>query len=144
MDGLLEAYREALSRIELAGPTEFSPTLRHAARQAASLPPDGCRYCVLLIITDGVISDMNKAKEEIVKASSLPLSIIIVGVGYDSFDEMKVLDSDRQMLQINGKYAKRDIVQFVQLREFLPPHRVLTDDDLVEAKYRLAKEVLQE
>ncbi|VDO17217.1 unnamed protein product [Brugia timori] len=87
---------------------------------------------------------MNRAKEEIVKASSLPLSIIIVGVGYDSFGEMKVLDSDRQMLQVNGKYAKRDIVQFVQLREFLPPHRILTDDDLIEAKYRLAKEVLQE
>lgn len=69
MDGLLEAYRDALSRIELAGPTEFGPTVRHAARQAASLPPDGSRYCVLLIITDGVISDMNKAKEEIVKAN---------------------------------------------------------------------------
>lgn len=35
-------------------------------------------------------------------------------------------------------------LQFVQLREFLPPHRILTDDDLIEAKYRLAKEVLQE
>ncbi|VDM22611.1 unnamed protein product [Wuchereria bancrofti] len=144
MDGLLNAYRDALNRIELAGPTEFGPTLRHAARHAASLPPDGSRYSVLLIITDGVINDMNRAKEEIVKASSLPLSIIIVGVGYDSFGEMKVLDSDRQMLQVNGKYAKRDIVQFVQLREFLPPHRILTDDDLIEAKYRLAKEVLQE
>ncbi|VDO34588.1 unnamed protein product [Onchocerca flexuosa] len=130
MNGLLDSYRDALNRIELAGPTEFGPTLRHAARHAASLPPDGSRYSVLLIITDG--------------ASSLPLSIIIVGVGYDSFGEMKVLDSDRQMLQVNGKYAKRDIVQFVQLREFLPPHRILTEDDLIEAKYRLAKEVLQE
>ncbi|VDK73236.1 unnamed protein product [Onchocerca ochengi] len=144
MNGLLDAYRDALNRIELAGPTEFGPTLRYAARHAASLPPDGSRYSVLLIITDGVINDMNRAKEEIVKASSLPLSIIIVGVGYDSFGEMKVLDSDRQMLQVNGKYAKRDIVQFVQLREFLPPHRILTEDDLIEAKYRLAKEVLQE
>lgn len=49
----------------------------------------------------------------LLKASSLPLSIIIVGVGYDSFGEMKVLDSDRQMLQVNGKYAKRDIVQVI-------------------------------
>lgn len=67
MDGLLNAYRDALNRIELAGPTEFGPTLRHAARHAASLPPDGSRYSVLLIITDGVINDMNRAKEEIVK-----------------------------------------------------------------------------
>lgn len=36
------------------------------------------------------------------------------------------------------------LLQFVQLREFLPPHRLLTNDDFIEAKYRLAKEVLQE
>lgn len=93
---------------------------RFAARRAAALPTDGSKYLVLLIITDGVISDMAKTKEEIVKvcvkkayfpssssvfpfgtcipllicalsqASVLPLSIIIVGVGYDSFEEMKV------------------------------------------------------
>lgn len=67
MDGLLDAYRDALRVIELAGPTEFGPTLRHAARQAAALPQDGSKYSVLLIITDGVINDMNRAKEEIVK-----------------------------------------------------------------------------
>lgn len=39
------------------------------------------------------------------------MSVIIVGVGYDSFEEMKVLDSDNQMLSSHGKYAKRDIVQ---------------------------------
>lgn len=50
------------------------------------------------------------------KASSLPLSIIIVGIGYDSFGEMKVLDSDQQMLQVNGKYAKRDIVQVIFIK----------------------------
>uniref|UniRef100_A0A915AFW7 Uncharacterized protein n=1 Tax=Parascaris univalens TaxID=6257 RepID=A0A915AFW7_PARUN len=144
IDGLHEAYMAALNTVQLSGPTDFAPTIRFAARQAASLPDDGTKYSVLLIITDGVINDMRKAKEEIVKASTLPLSIIIVGIGYDSFEEMKVLDSDNQMLSSNGKFAKRDIVQFVQLRNFLPPHRVLTDDEIIEAKYRLAKEVLQE
>lgn len=94
------------------------------------MPEDGSRYSVLLIITDGVITDIGnigyslidqllitriieQTKEEIVKASSLPLSIIVVGVGYDSFEEMKILDSDHQMLSSNGKYAKRDIVQVI-------------------------------
>jgi hypothetical protein len=72
------------------------------------------------------------------------LSIIVVGVGYDSFEEMKILDSDHQILSANGKYAKRDIVQFVQLRKFLPPHRELSDEDLEIAKAKLAKEVLFE
>ena len=38
-------------------------------------------YFVLLIITDGVISDMNETLAAIVHASTLPMSIIIVGVG---------------------------------------------------------------
>lgn len=76
MNGLLNAYRDALNRIELAGPTEFGPTLRHAARHAASLPADGSRYSVLLIITDGVINDMNRAKEEIIKVCQLTFFVI--------------------------------------------------------------------
>uniref|UniRef100_A0A7E4WAC5 Copine-8 n=1 Tax=Panagrellus redivivus TaxID=6233 RepID=A0A7E4WAC5_PANRE len=142
--GLLEAYLIAQSRVELSGPTDFAPTIRFAARRAAALPEDGSKYCVLLILTDGVIGDMEETKMEIIKASSLPLSIIIVGVGYDNFEEMKILDSDNQMLNHNGKYAKRDIVQFVQLRKYLPPHRLLTQEDTMDAKEKLAKEVLYE
>ncbi|KAF8354611.1 nra-1, partial [Pristionchus pacificus] len=144
IQGLLHAYHVAQQHVELSGPTDFSPTIRFAARRAAALPTDGSKYLVLLIITDGVISDMAKTKEEIVKASVLPLSIIIVGVGYDSFEEMKVLDSDNIMLSANGKFAKRDIVQFVEMRKFLPPHRQLTAQEIHEAKRILAKEVLQE
>lgn len=107
----MEAYLIAQSRVELSGPTDFVPTIRLAAKRAASYPEDGSRYCVLLILTDGVIGDLVETKMEIIKASALPLSIIIVGVGYDSFDEMKVLDSDNHMLNHKGKFAKRDIVQ---------------------------------
>ena len=37
------------------------------------------QYFVLLVLTDGVITDMEKTVSEIVNASTLPLSIIIVG-----------------------------------------------------------------
>jgi hypothetical protein len=47
-----------------------------------------------LILTDGVITDMDQAKESIVEASSLPLSIIIVGVGGADFQMMEELDCD--------------------------------------------------
>ncbi|KAF7638895.1 hypothetical protein Mgra_00001704 [Meloidogyne graminicola] len=144
VNGVLEAYSIAQSKVELSGPTDFTPTIRLAARRAASLPENGCKYCVLLIITDGAITDFEQTKEEIIKASSLPLSIIVVGVGYDTFDEMKVLDSDNRLLCSHKKYAKRDIVQFVQIRKFLPPHRTMSELELAQAKGKLAKEVLFE
>jgi vacuolar-type H+-ATPase subunit F/Vma7 len=46
------------------------------------------KYNILLIITDGIISDMQSTIDEIVDGSSLPLSIIIVGVGSADFSSM--------------------------------------------------------
>jgi vacuolar-type H+-ATPase subunit F/Vma7 len=50
------------------------------------------------LITDGIINDMQKTIDEIVRGSSLPLSIIIVGVGQEDFSSMQVLDADDEPL----------------------------------------------
>lgn len=77
------------------------------------------QYFVLLIITDGVITDMDLTRTAIVEASRLPMSIIIVGVGGADFDAMEFLDSDDKLLRApNGDVASRDIVQFVPFRSF--------------------------
>ena len=39
---------------------------------------------------DGVITDLEETKDALVKASDLPLSILIVGVGGADFKEMEV------------------------------------------------------
>ena len=78
------------------------------------------KYSILLIITDGIISDLQKTIDEVVYGSSLPLSIIIVGVGAADFSAMDELDADEVPLY-SQKYKKQmaaDIVQFVPFREF--------------------------
>lgn len=76
-------------------------------------------YFVLLILTDGVISDFERTREAIVHSSSLPMSIIIVGVGSANFQAMDMLDGDDGVLKApNGTPARRDIVQFVPFRDF--------------------------
>lgn len=45
---------------------------------------------VLLSFQDGVITDAVETKDAIVKASDLPLSILIVGVGGADFKQMEV------------------------------------------------------
>ena len=42
-----------------------------------------------MIITDGIINDMQKTIDQIVRGSNLPLSIIIVGVGNADFSSME-------------------------------------------------------
>ncbi len=46
------------------------------------------------MLTDGALSDMKDTKRAIIRASRLPMSIIIVGVGNANFSSMKELDSD--------------------------------------------------
>ncbi len=52
----------------------------------------------MFIQIDGVITDMDTTIRAIVKASNLPLSIIIVGVGDADFTNMKILDADDEPL----------------------------------------------
>ena len=76
-------------------------------------------FFMLLILTDGVISDIQETVKAIVHASNLPMSIIIVGVGVADFKAMDILDGDGGLLRdANGRSARRDIVQFVPFRDF--------------------------
>ncbi|CAI9737844.1 copine-3-like isoform X1 [Octopus vulgaris] len=124
IDGVLTAYQSCLHQVQLYGPTNAAPIIyqtarfAHAAQQAESSQGAGS-YFILLMLTDGVLSDLNDTKSAIVYASTLPMSLIIVGVGNADFTDMEILDSDNCLLRAaNGNVAKRDIVQFVPFREF--------------------------
>uniref|UniRef100_A0A8C0LNT9 Copine C-terminal domain-containing protein n=1 Tax=Canis lupus dingo TaxID=286419 RepID=A0A8C0LNT9_CANLU len=53
-------------------------------------------------------------REAVVRASHLPMSVIIVGVGGADFKAMEQLDADRGPLQTrSGEAAACDIVQFM-------------------------------
>ena len=51
-----------------------------------------------MILTNGGIQDVEETIDEIVKGSSLPLSIIIVGLGQEDFSSMIRLDGDDEAL----------------------------------------------
>ena len=80
------------------------------------------KYLILMILTDGEITDMEETKKQIVEASYQPISIIIVGVGDADFGKMEFLDGDDKLLKAGGKTAQRDIVQFVPFRDFKNKH----------------------
>ncbi|XP_075470090.1 copine-5 isoform X2 [Ascaphus truei] len=138
IEGILEAYHNSLKSVQLYGPTNFAPVVNRVARFAAAVQ-DGSQYFVLLIITDGVISDMSQTKEAIVNAAKLPMSIIIVGVGQAEFDAMVELDGDDIRISSRGKLAERDIVQFVPFRDYVD-----RTGNHVLSMARLVKDVLAE
>uniref|UniRef100_A0A673JL32 Copine-2 n=1 Tax=Sinocyclocheilus rhinocerous TaxID=307959 RepID=A0A673JL32_9TELE len=121
VEGIVQAYSNCLPHIRFYGPTNFAPIINHVARFATqALQQDtAAQYFTLLIITDGVISDMDETRHAIVQAAKLPMSIIIIGVGNADFTAMEFLDGDSSALRsYTGEEAVRDIVQFVPFRDF--------------------------
>ena len=125
IDGLCEAYKKCLNSVQLYGPTYFSEILNNVAAKSSNICSQQSQtYNILLIITDGVINDMQRSIDAIVDATHLPLSIIIVGVGNADFTNMEILDADDNPLRHShtGKVMQRDIVQFVPFNDFKNQH----------------------
>lgn len=117
IDGILKLYRETLPKIDFVGPTNFASFLDSLLKrmQAQQEYPV---YQVMLILTDGAISDLDRTKDKIIELSYFPCSIIIIGVGDANFDAMEDLDADKHQLRNSrGLVGMRDIVQFVPFRE---------------------------
>jgi len=137
IEGIMNAYARSLRSVVLYGPTNFAPVIKRVineCEQMERVEGKGANYHVLLIITDGKISDREETIRTIVKASFLPISIIIVGVGNDDFETMNELDADEVPLRDGNIVMNRDIVQFV-------PYRVVNASN--DPKI-LAKQVLYE
>ena len=96
---LLDTYKESLKTITLWGPTIFKEVLIRVTdfiKDKMTCPVQ--LYHVLLILTDGCIHDMRETINKIVEMSTLPVSIIIVGIGDNDFGNMEVLDADEHDL----------------------------------------------
>lgn len=139
VDEILLHYRTVINAVQFFGPTNFSPVINNTVQIATRYQEDGKHYFVLLIITDGIISDMFNTKQSIINASKLPISIIIVGVGNAEFEAMDELDSDGRRLCLGSRIADRDIVQFVPMNKFIN-----NNGSFVRSQADLAKEVLAE
>ena len=92
------------------------------------------KFFILVIITDGLINDMQKTIDEIVRGSGLPLAVIIVGVGEADFSGMDTLDADDEALYSTAyrKYQEADIVQFVPYNDFKSNPHLLANETLNE------------
>mmetsp|Transcript_16748 Transcript_16748/g.27550 ORF Transcript_16748/g.27550 Transcript_16748/m.27550 type:complete len:621 (+) Transcript_16748:135-1997(+) len=148
VQGILEAYYGCLQRVQLHGPTLFAPIINQTAAMARSRvtnDPSNQTYHVLVILTDGIINDMENTKQAIVNAAALPLSIIIIGVGNADFEAMEVLDGDNERVTTaTGQRAKRDVVQFVPMNKFINADAYDLAREVRSGFYDLAREVLDE
>lgn len=140
LDGVLQGYRNVFSSgLVMSGPTVFAEIIDYTAATSRSrhesLQQIGKQaYKVLLIVTDGAVTDVERTKASIRNAADAPMSIVIVGVGGADFKNMEFLDNfmsqDRNL---------RDIVKFVEFSRHASNRQSLTSATLEEIPNQLVQ-----
>jgi hypothetical protein len=134
--GVLQAYKQVFrSGLIMSGPTDFTEVIRTAKSRAESAQQNAMRnggqcYTILLIVTDGAVSDVEATARCLEEASQSPLSVVIVGVGNADFSGMQFLDDF-------SAPGKRDIAQFVEFNKHRQSSQSLTSVTLDEIPAQL-------
>mmetsp|Transcript_13135 Transcript_13135/g.28512 ORF Transcript_13135/g.28512 Transcript_13135/m.28512 type:complete len:607 (+) Transcript_13135:148-1968(+) len=90
VDGVLDDYRSVfLTDLTMSGPTVILDVIKAAASRAKRYDVRSLKYGVLLILTDGIVSDAEATKSLLHAVSDLPLSVLIVGIGAADFRLMQ-------------------------------------------------------
>ena len=131
---IIDAYRQTFrTGLVMSGPTVFAEIISVVASQARSKQEASRRigkqhYHILLILTDGAVTDVMQTKAAIQAASDAPMSIVIVGIGNADFSTMQFLDDFQS--QQGGE--QRDICQFVEFERYRHNRMQLTQATLDE------------
>lgn len=102
VEGVIRAYQRALHVARLHGPTRLSEVCRMGANYSAPYAEANTKndngvdmlYHVLLILTDGAIDDQIETISEVAKASDLPISIVVIGIGDEDFAFLEDLTAE--------------------------------------------------
>jgi hypothetical protein len=108
VEDLIRCYKATLSLVDASTHRDFAPVIQEVLQMIKNFL-NGKHYFVLLIVTAGNNSDNADTLEAIVKASAMPLSIIMVGVGNSNFNALKRLSGDSTCSR--GTRTYRDNVQ---------------------------------
>ena len=140
IDDIIRIYRECIEKEKLifSGPTKFTPLIKEVISRINK--EDLYEYHILLILTDGVINDLDNTKDILVEASFLPLSVIIVGIGDADFSKMEILDGDEvPLVNTKGEKRARDLVQFVPFSKYENDEKKLAMEVLAEIPRQLVE-----
>lgn len=118
VDEICKYYKKKIKKIQFHGPSAMAPLIRFVTEMTSHQKIDKTHqhYTILLVFTNGKLSDLQSTIDEVVLAAKTPLSIIFVGVGKQrqNFKTLIKLDADKRDLHsTSGEKSCRDIVQFV-------------------------------
>ncbi|XP_052807081.1 copine-9-like [Mya arenaria] len=95
IESAISRYKKAVKHIRMSGPTRLKPVISFAESMAVREPTqDNQVYHVLLVITDGILNDIDDVLERLTSISHLPLTVVFAGVGPADFKLMECFSQD--------------------------------------------------
>ena len=137
VQGILDAYKQTFkSGLIMSGPTVFTEVLQTAAAKAqshqeAAKAQGKQSYTILLILTDGAVTDPAATAEVLRQCSEAPMSVVIVGIGNADFSTMQFLD--------DANAGDKDIAQFVSFNQHSRSSVELSSETLNEIPKQLTR-----
>ena len=132
VENIIKEYVNCISKIDFSLPTYFAPIINKIINDIKN-NKDILDYQLLMILTDGIILDLEDTIEALVEGSFYPLSVIIIGIGNADFSKMEKLDGDEiPLISKNGIKRLRDVVQFVPFSKFEKDENKLINQVLEE------------
>jgi hypothetical protein len=109
--GIITAYKSMFQNdLIMSGPTDFRSVIQAAAVQARnnhlSATETCVLYTVLLVITDGIMENLQETQHKLASYSEMPLSVVFVGVGRSDFGKM------HQLCGVSGRRCNTTFVDF--------------------------------
>ena len=89
-DAVREAYEHIAPHIEMSGPTTFAPMIRQVMEISKET---GNQYMILVLLTDGDVTDMDADMKALQETSNYPVSVVAVGLGDGPFKRMRILEN---------------------------------------------------
>jgi len=93
LENIIKTYKETVYQLKFSGPTYFCPLIKNCINMVEFNKSQSSEevYYILMILTDGQITDMAQTCDAIIQAAFLPISIIIIGIGNADFTNMNIL-----------------------------------------------------
>ena len=111
IDKVIQEYRNCLRKIVFSRPIQFSPLIKKEINMIKN--ENNSIYHVLMILTSGSLTDLPDTINAMNEASNLPFSLIIIGIGNDTFEKMMNLD-----VNAIGLNKKRESIQFTKFNKY--------------------------
>ena len=129
---VIKEYHNCLQKIQFSKPSFLSPVINQTIKNIKNNHND-LEYTVLMILTNGMIDDLQPTIDALVEGSFLPLSVVIIGIGEFDYSKMITLDGDDlPITSSKGVKRMRDLVQFVPFSRYENNPRKLAEQVLEE------------